>query len=57
MEWWHYIHADPRVLNGKPTIKGTRLSVEFILNLLANGWSQETILENYPQRPLPSSNL
>ncbi len=49
MEWWQHIHADPHILNGKPTVKGTRLSVEFILSLLANGWSQEAILENYPQ--------
>lgn len=49
MEWWQYIHADPHILNGKPVLKGTRLSVEFIIGLLANGWSQKQILENYPQ--------
>ncbi|MDA8407353.1 MAG: DUF433 domain-containing protein [Deltaproteobacteria bacterium] len=47
------IHGDriivaPDVLVGKPIIKGTRIAVEFIIGLLANGWSQEDILKNYP---------
>lgn len=42
------IVVDPGVLAGKPVIKGTRISVEHILELLANGWSHEEILENYP---------
>lgn len=41
--------SDKAVLLGKPCIKGTRLSVEFILKLLANGWSEEQILKNYPR--------
>ena len=41
--------VDPGVLAGKPVVKGTRLSVEFIVELLANGWTVETILENHPQ--------
>jgi uncharacterized protein (DUF433 family) len=36
------------VLVGKPIIKGTRIAVEFIIGLLANGWSHEDILKNYP---------
>ena len=48
MKWQDYITSDPKILAGKPVIKGTRLSVEFILNLLAEGWSIEEILENYP---------
>ncbi len=48
MKWQEYITSDPKILAGKPIIKGTRLSVEFILNLLAEGWSIEEILENYP---------
>jgi len=44
-----YIVVDEKVLGGKPTIKGTRLSVEFILKLLAEGWSEAQILENYPR--------
>ena len=42
------IVLDPGVLVGKPLIAGTRISVEFILDLLASGWSHERILENYP---------
>jgi uncharacterized protein (DUF433 family) len=41
------IVADPRVLVGKPAIKGTRLSVDFILNLLAHGSTVEEILGEY----------
>lgn len=37
------------MLVGKPIIKGTRISVEFILELLVNGWDREEILKNYPQ--------
>ncbi len=48
MKWQDYITSDPQILAGKPIIKGTRLSIEFILNLLAEGWSVEQILENYP---------
>ncbi len=43
------IEVDPNICGGKPVIKGTRITVEFILELLANGWSYEDILENYPQ--------
>lgn len=49
MNWQDYIHSDPNVLVGKPTIKGTRLSVEFLLDRLADGWSEEMLLENYPR--------
>jgi len=43
------IVLDPKILSGKPIIRGTRISVEFLLDLLANGWSYEKILSNYPQ--------
>ena len=46
--WEDRISVDPAVLVGKPVIKGTRLAVEFILDLLAQGWSYEEILRNYP---------
>lgn len=50
MQWQNYIHTDPQILSGnKPVLKGTRLSVEFLLGLLAEGWSEAMILENYPQ--------
>ncbi len=42
------IVVDPGVLAGKPVIRGTRLSVEFILDLLAAGQSENDILANYP---------
>ncbi len=44
-----HIVIDEGVCRGKPVIKGTRITVEFILELLANGWSTEGIIENYPQ--------
>ena len=55
MNWKEFIHADPHILAGKPVVKGTRLSVVFILGLLANGWSEQQILANYPQ--LTKENL
>jgi len=48
-QWKNRITIDPNILAGKPIVKGTRISVELILDLLANGWTTETILENYPQ--------
>ena len=48
-EWQERIVVDPKVLVGKPIIRGTRLSVEFILDLLANDWTIEQILSEYLQ--------
>ena len=48
MKWQDKIVSDNKVLLGKPVIKGTRISVEFILDRLANGWTEEDILKNYP---------
>ena len=48
IEWKDYIHSDPEILLGKPVVKGTRLSVEFILGLFAEGWTEQQIIENYP---------
>ena len=42
------IVLDPNVLVGKPIIRGTRLSVEFVIGLMADGWSEAEILANYP---------
>ena len=42
------IVLDPTVLAGKPVIRGTRLSVEFVIGLMADGWSEADILANYP---------
>jgi uncharacterized protein (DUF433 family) len=49
MLWQDWITSDPNILGGKPTVRGTRLSVVFLLGLLAQGWSQEQVLKNYPQ--------
>ncbi len=46
---FNYITYDPDVLNGKPHIVGTRLSVEFILELVASGATRDEILKAYPQ--------
>jgi uncharacterized protein (DUF433 family) len=48
MSWEERITLDPKVLVGKPVIRGTRLAVEFIMELLANNWSEQQIIENYP---------
>jgi hypothetical protein len=44
MDWQERISIDPKVLAGKPVVKGTRISVELILDLLAQGWTQPQIL-------------
>lgn len=47
MDWHKRIVIDPDVLVGKPVITGTRMSVEFIVDLLGRGWSVEQILGEY----------
>jgi uncharacterized protein (DUF433 family) len=42
------IVLDPEVLAGKPIVRGTRLSVEFVIGLLADGWTEEEVMANYP---------
>ena len=49
MTWTDHIQADPQGLGGKPVIRGTRLAVEFVPRLLADGWTREQLRENYPQ--------
>ena len=49
VDWRLYIHTDPDILAGKPVVKGTRLSVDFILLLFANGWTFKEIFESYPR--------
>jgi uncharacterized protein (DUF433 family) len=48
MNWQDRIARDPGVLGGKPVIKGTRLAVEKIVELMAVGWSEAQIIQNYP---------
>ncbi len=49
MSWRERIAIDPAVLVGKPVVKGTRISVELVIDLLAAGWNHEQILESYPR--------
>jgi uncharacterized protein (DUF433 family) len=49
LNWQDRITLDPKILAGKPVIKGTRLAVEFVIDLLANGWTETEILKNYPR--------
>lgn len=48
MNWQERIVIDPEILVGKPVIKGTRLAVELIIDLLAAEWTEADILRNYP---------
>lgn len=48
MNWHDYIASDPKVLGGKPAVNGTRLAVEFILGLFAEGWTTDQVLDSYP---------
>ncbi len=47
MGWEERIELRPDILAGKPVVKGTRLAVEFIVELLADGWTEEAILEEH----------
>lgn len=48
MDWNERIVTDENTCSGRPRIKNTRISVEFLLSLKAAGWSEGQILENYP---------
>ncbi|HLC56352.1 MAG TPA: DUF433 domain-containing protein [Candidatus Nanoarchaeia archaeon] len=45
----NHIEINPKIMVNKPIIKGTRITVDLILNLLENGWARTKILKNYPQ--------
>jgi uncharacterized protein (DUF433 family) len=47
MDWRTRIVADPQVLVGKPVIKGTRISVELVMDLLAAGYTPQQVIEQY----------
>lgn len=49
MDWKERIVADPQVLAGKPAIRGTRISVERVIEHLANGWSEADLLAAFPR--------
>ncbi len=46
--WQAYIHSDKNILSGKPVIKGTRISVELIIDKLASGENVDEVLDSYP---------
>ncbi|MBP9500577.1 MAG: DUF433 domain-containing protein [Candidatus Promineofilum sp.] len=48
MDWQKRIIIDPEILVGKPVVRGSRLAVEFLVGLMAQGWSENEILRNYP---------
>lgn len=48
MTWQQHIAINPAVLSGKPVVAGTRLTVEFVLGLMAQGWDETEIIRNYP---------
>jgi uncharacterized protein (DUF433 family) len=48
MNWQDYITSDNKILLGKPLLRGTRISVELILELLSSGWTEDMILKSYP---------
>jgi uncharacterized protein (DUF433 family) len=47
MDWRERIVVNPKVLVGKPVVKGTRIAVELVIDLLARGYSKEQIIEQY----------
>jgi uncharacterized protein (DUF433 family) len=49
MNWRDYIVTDPKILVGKPVVKGTRLSVDLVLDRLADGWTADDLFQAYPR--------
>ena len=49
MNWKEHISSDSDILMGKPAIKETRLSIEFLIGRLTNGWTEQMLLDNYPR--------
>lgn len=49
MDWQGRIVTTPDTLFGRPRVAGTRIGVDFILELLASGWTSQRILDEYPQ--------
>jgi len=48
MDWQEHIVRRPEVMGGKPVIKGTRITVELILERLGDGWKEEDLLKSHP---------
>ena len=49
MNWRDHIEVNPQVMGGKPVIRGTRITVEVVLEWLAAGWTEAEVFENYPR--------
>ena len=49
MDWQDRIVFDPEICFGKPTVKGTRITVDLVIELMADGWGHDKILRNYPR--------
>jgi uncharacterized protein (DUF433 family) len=49
MDWQGRIVTTPDTLFGRPRVAGTRIGVDFVLELLASGWTHQHILDEYPQ--------
>ena len=49
MSWRERIELDPEVLVGKPVVRGTRLAVEFILDMIASDVAEQEIMSSYPR--------
>ena len=47
IDWRKHIHADPKIMGGKPVVRGTRITVELILEYIAEGAPESEILEAY----------
>ena len=47
-DWRNRIVVDPKILVGKPVVRGTRISVQFVIERLACGWTVEDVLRSYP---------
>jgi uncharacterized protein (DUF433 family) len=48
MSWQDHIETSPEVLTGKPVVRGTRIPVELVIDLLGQGWEIDALLEQYP---------
>lgn len=48
MEVEKYIHSDPKIMLGKPVVKGTRITVELVLLKLSEGYSIDELIQDYP---------
>lgn len=48
MDWRPYVSTHPGILSGKPTFSGTRLTVQHVLERMADGWGEAELLEQFP---------